>query len=361
MKKAQGSNTVPPLTIGGVDFRPGDRGIVRLPAGSLIDHQTVEMPVHVLRGRRPGPCLVVCAAVHGDEINGVEIVRQLLKHSALKRLRGDLLAVPVVNVPAFLSRSRYLPDRRDLNRLFPGSVRGSLGARLAKVFCDEVLSHASVGIDLHTGAVYRPNLPQIRYSPQANGAKELALAFQPPVVIESDALPGTLRGWMQSKGKAMLTFEGGEALRLNSNVVRSGLRGVIAAMRSLEMLTEKSSRKPEKPHRIVFTDESTWARAPRGGILQPRVKLGQAVSEGMVLGRVGDPFGLTSELVTSTAAGVIIGMTTQCVVDEGDGLFHVALAKNPEHAARRILLHQDGVEDQIAITDEPVDDDPMLD
>lgn len=349
------------LTIGGQDFRRGDRGIVQLPVGSLIDHQTVEMPVHVLRGRKPGPCLVVCASVHGDEINGVEIIRQVLGHSALKRLRGDLLAVPVVNVPAFLSRSRYLPDRRDLNRLFPGSLKGSLGARLAKVFVDEVLSRVDMGIDLHTGAVYRPNLSQIRFSSDAPGAKELALAFRPPVVIESDALPGTLRGWMQSKGKPMLTFEGGEALRLDTHIVRGGVRGVIAAMRSIEMLPGVASKKADKQHRVVFADETSWARAPRGGILLPKVKLGQAVSEGMVLGRVADPFGLASETVTSSAAGVIIGMTTKCVVDEGDGLFHVAFSKNPEQAEKRIQQHHDEYLQNKGIIDEPVDDDPMTD
>ncbi|MEZ5327603.1 MAG: succinylglutamate desuccinylase/aspartoacylase family protein [Verrucomicrobiales bacterium] len=344
------------LTIGGTGFRRGDRGVVRLPIGSLIDHQTLEMPVHVFRGRRTGPCMVVCAAVHGDEINGIEIIRQLINHSALKRLRGDLLAVPVVNVPAFLSRSRYLPDRRDLNRLFPGSTKGSLGARLAKVFVDEVLAHAAMGIDLHTGAVYRPNLPQIRFSPEAPGARELALAFRPPVVIESEARSGTLREWMHRHDKPMLTFEGGEALRLDIHVVRSGLLGVVNAMRSVGMLPEKVSSQQEKPMRVVFTDETSWVRAPQGGILRPGVKLGQAVAEGMEIGRVGDPFGPGGHSVVSSTAGVVIGMTTQTVVDEGDGLFHIAMAKNPEQAERRIKMHQAD-----AIIDEPVDDDPLTD
>ena len=344
------------LTIGGREFRRGDRAVVRLPAGSLIDHQTLEMPVHVLRGRRAGPCMVVCAAVHGDEINVIEIIRQLIKHSVLKRLRGDLLAVPVVNVPAFLARSRYLPDRRDLNRLFPGSLKGSLGARLAKVFADELLVHATMGIDLHTGAVYRPNLPQIRFSSEVAGARELAMAFRPPVVIESDARPGTLREWMHRHDKPMLTFEGGEALRLDINVVRIGLRGIVSAMRSVGMLPDASKHNLEKPRRVVFTDVTSWMRAPQGGILRPNVKLGQAVTEGMVIGRVGDPFSPAAQPVICTTPGVVIGMTTQSVVDEGDGLFHVATAKNPEQAERRIKMHQAD-----AIIDEPVDDDPLTD
>jgi predicted deacylase len=349
------------LTIGGQSFARGQRGVVDFPLGSLINHQVVAMPVHVFRGRRPGPRLLVCAALHGDEINGIEVVRQLIGHKGLRRLTGDLIAVPVINVPAFLDRSRYLPDRRDLNRLFPGSPRGSLGARLAKAFLDEVALPCSHVIDLHTGAVNRPNLPHIRISPSCEGSRALAEAFHPPVVIESAAAQGTLREYLQRKGKAVLTFEGGQALQFDTHSVRVGIRGVISAMRWLGMLKERvgiEATVEKRTRKIVFSDETSWERAPRGGLFKALAQLGQAVSPGMRLGIVADPFSTGSTDVIATNPGVVIGRTDQCIVYEGDGVYHIAVAKNPGQAERRIQRHQEELDPE---EDEPVFDEAMTD
>lgn len=335
------------LVLGGQSFSPGQSGTVELTVGHMIDHQPLSMTVHVMRGRRPGPCLLVCAGVHGNEICGIESLRLLLKMRLLKRLKGDLIAVPIVNMPAFIARSRYMPDRRDLNRLFPGAPQGSLGGRMAKFFVDEVVSHCTHAIDMHSGAVNRPNLPQIRISPNDEEAMELALAFRAPVVIESAVREGSLRETLQSKGIPSLLYEAGEANRLDQAGVRYGVRGVISVMRSLSMLPKE--RKPEftRRSRTVVAEETYWERAPHGGIFSPKTELGRAVKSGEVLGIVADPFGSMEYKVKARESGVIIGCVRDAAVDEGDALFHIAQTHDPVKAERHIQKSSAVIEDSL--------------
>ena len=249
---------------------------VRLPL--LYTHTPVVLSVSVIRGRRPGPTLFVSGAVHGDEINGVEIVRRLLRSPEVKRLRGALIAVPVVNVYGFVRQSRYLPDRRDLNRTFPGSEQGSLAGRLAHAFMQEVVSKCDYGIDLHTGAVHRDNLPQIRAAFKTGEPVEtMAKAFGTPVILNSDIRDGSLREAACELGVPVIVYEGGEALRFDETVIRAGVRGVIGAMRSLEML--RASRNPLSQRRPepVVARSSYWVRAPQSGILRAVLPLGARV------------------------------------------------------------------------------------
>lgn len=326
------------LRIGGVTFRPGEEGTVDLPVGYLINHEKVNLPVIVHRGKRPGPRLCVCAAIHGDEINGVEIIRRLIRLRLLDRMRGDLVAVPVVNVPAFLARSRYLPDRRDLNRLFPGSKTGSLGSRLASAFALDVVYKCSHIIDLHTGSVNRPNLPQIRISSGRLEDLELAKAFGAPVIIKCGTRNGSLRAALRRKKKPALMFEGGEALRLDPVSVRFGLRGVLSVMRHLGMLPREKGAEPaeEERRRVVISSSTYWERAPRGGIFTPLIPLGRAVIEGATLGSVSDPFGNRVTEIKALTDGIVIGRTNEAITDEGDALFHIAITKNPALAERSI-------------------------
>ena len=185
--------TTEPFCINGHNIRPGTRTTIDLPAGRLYTHAPMSIPVHVIRGKRDGPRLFVSAAIHGDEINGVEIIRRLLKLSALRQLRGTVLAVPIVNVHGFINHSRYLPDRRDLNRSFPGSEKGSLAARIAHLFMEEIVTKSTHGIDLHTGAIHRSNLPQIRANLENKETENLAHAFNVPVIISSNLRDGSLR------------------------------------------------------------------------------------------------------------------------------------------------------------------------
>lgn len=334
-----------PLVIGGQEFLPGDKGIVDIPIGSLIDYQPVTMTAHVRRGRKDGPRLLVSAALHGDEIVGVEIIRRLLGMRLLNRLRGTLVAVPVVNMPAFLSHSRYLPDRRDLNRLFPGSGVGSLGSRLAQAFLQEVVEPCSHAIDMHTGATGRPNLPQIRISPGDTEGYDMAMAFHPPVVLESSLRAGSLREAFYSRAKPSILYEAGEAHRIDSDAVRYGVRGVVSVMRHLDMLPrDKKTEVSRQRHRTVVSTLTSWARAPRGGIFTPKVGLGQAVNPGMEIGFVADPFGKHETPITTRVDGVVIGISRDATVNEGDGLFHIAVTQDPAHAERQIQRSDDLLE-----------------
>ena len=350
------NGAAPPLVIGDQSFAPGESGCVNLPVGHLITHEMVTMAVQVYRGRKSGPRLFVSAAIHGDETNGVQIARHLMASRALRRLRGDLIVVPVVNLPAFIARSRYLPDRRDLNRLFPGSANGSFGARLARVFYREVVKKCNYGIDLHTGAVNRPNLPQIRITRSLEGSLELARAFEAPIIIDSAMREGSLRDLAAKSGRTMLLYEAGEALSLDRSAVRVGVHGILSVMRHLEMLPPDRHPRTKRPSVLATT--SAWERAPRGGILTPLIEMGKAVEPGTLLGTVGDPFSPSETQIVSRIDGIVIGRANQAVVDEGDGVFHIASTRNPEKAERQIGEGEQEMEDSY---DRPVFDDPLMD
>jgi predicted deacylase len=345
------------LEIGGLSFAPGSRGVVRLDCGRDISHKIIDFEVHVFRGKEPGPCLFVSAGVHGDEINGIEICRRLLRSKLLKRLRGDLIVTPIVNVPAFVARSRYLPDRRDLNRLFPGSEDGSFGSRIAKLFISEIVDKCEYGIDLHTGASNRTNLPQVRMEIGAEGSRELAVAFGAPVVLAANAPPeGSLRAACNEKGVRVMVYEAGESMRLDAPGVRYGYRGVLSVMRHLEMLPQP--KKKSAPPRTTFCKKSFWVRAPVGGIFRAMMPLGKAVTEASKLGIIGDPLGDREVIVTPKSEGVVIGRTNQATVDEGDALFHVAYSGDIEKAEQRIT--QSG--EQVMVDAEPgLYHDPVID
>ena len=310
-----------PFEIGGVVVNPGERRTIDLPVTDLSTHTPMTMPVQVICGRKPGPKLFVCAALHGDEITGVEVIRRVLKLGALKRLRGTLIAIPIVNVFGFVSLSRYLPDRRDLNRSFPGSVKGSLASRLAHLFLNEIVAKCSHGLDLHTGALHRVNYPQIRGNLDDPEALRMAESFGVPVIINASLRDGSLRQAAADRGVAVVVYEAGEALRFEELSIRAGVKGVARVMRALNMLPVTKRRgKSVEP---IVARSSTWVRAPASGILRASVELGKPVSQGTVLGLVSDPFGERELEVTSPSDGMVIGRTNLPLVHEGDGLFHI--------------------------------------
>jgi len=345
------------LQIGDQKIIPGERITLSLPVGYMISHELVSIPITVTCGKNPGPTLLVCAGAHGDEINGVEIARTLNAMKSIRRkLHGTLIIVPVINMPAFLSRSRYLPDRRDLNRLFPGSASGSLGARLAKVFFDEILKPSTHVVDMHTGALNRPNLPQIRLTDTGNGEMEMARMFAAPVTLTSATRPGTLRDAVAKQGTPLIMYEAGEAMRLDVNSVRFGVRGILGVMHGLGMLP--NHKQPKSTIAPVFCRSSYWERAPRGGIFVPKVKLGRAVNPGDVLGSVRDPFGSGKTPLVAKDAGIVIGRSNLAITDEGDGVFHIALSDNPNRAEARIERNEESMLESL---DRPVRDDPLID
>lgn len=310
------------FTLYGTSVAPGQRAVIELPAAQLYTQTPLNIPVHVINGRRPGPVLMVTAAIHGDELNGVDVIRRLLGAKFLNQMRGTLIAVPVVNVFGFIYKSRYLPDRRDLNRCFPGSENGSLGSRMAWLLKTEVLDKADFAIDLHTGAVHRSNLPQIRANLKNPTTKELATAFGVPVVINSVLSSGTLRDTAEGQGVPMITYEAGEALRFDEYAIRAGLRGVRNVMRHLNMLPPSRSKKPKAEPAIALS--STWVRANTNGVFRPVVALGESLEKGQVLGYINSPFNLDYTEVLSSCAGILIGRENLPLVNEGEALFHIA-------------------------------------
>jgi predicted deacylase len=299
----------------------------------LYTHAPVEMPVHVINGRRDGPRLFITAAIHGDELNGIEIIRRLLNARMMKRLRGSLIAVPIVNVFGVLNQSRYLPDRRDLNRCFPGTEKGSLAARVADLLITEIVNQCTHGIDLHTGALHRTNLPQIRAAMDEPVTASLAMAFGTPVVLNSNLRDGSLREAAAELGIPTLLYESGEALRFDETCIKVGVRGIINVMRTLGMLPQlKKTRVKKEP---VTIRSSIWARAPIGGIVRTHIKLGEQVESGQQLATISDPFGNTETAVVSPYSGIIIGRSNLPLVNEGEALFHVA--KIPKKADAQLV------------------------
>jgi predicted deacylase len=332
------------LTIAGTDVHLGQSILIDIPLPDLYMHTSLSMPVEVIRGRRKGPTLFVSAAVHGDEINGVEIIRRLMKNdSVLKGMKGTLIAIPVVNVYGFINQSRYLPDRRDLNRCFPGSEQGSLAARLANTFMTEVASKCTHGIDLHTAAIHRDNLPQIRADLSNATVEEMAQAFKAPVIVNSNLIEGSLRHASMGFNVPVIVYEAGEALRFNEFAIRAGVKGVIGVMRRLGMLATRARTK--KAIRLPFVARSSaWVRAPQSGIFRMIVPMGAHVNKNDLLGMVAAPYGTvdTEKPVLATYSGVVIGRTNLPLVNEGEALFHIARFNQPGEVADSVdAFHSD--------------------
>jgi predicted deacylase len=318
------------IQIGDRTIEPGSRMTVDLPVANLYTHTPMTMPVHVVNGRRAGPTLFLTAAIHGDELNGVEIIDRVLELSAIKRLRGCLLAAPVVNVFGFLNRSRYLPDRRDLNRVFPGREQGSIAARLAHLVATELVDKSDFGIDLHTGAIDRTNLPQVRGNLTDPDVLRLAEAFSTPIIIDSALRIGSLRHYASTKGVPTLCYESGEALRFDELSIAAGVRGVARVLRELQMLPARARRNARVAP--VRANTTTWVRAPVSGIVRTACLLGEKVEVGERLATVSDPFGEVEVEVTATVPGLVIGRSTSPLVHEGDALFHLARFDNTREA-----------------------------
>ena len=319
-----------PFAIAGVEVAPGARRTVDLPVSALSDHTPVTMSVHVVHGRRPGAVMFVSAAIHGDEVIGVEIVRRLLRVRALSGLAGTLLAVPIVNTFGFLNHSRYLPDRRDLNRCFPGTPEGSLGARLAHIFLTRIVQRSDFGIDLHSAAIQRSNLPQIRLSPGNARLQALGEAFGAPIMVRSKLRDGSLRMAAEASGVDVLLYEAGEGLRFDELAARTGVSGILRVMAELEMISPRSA--PRRNVRPVISDRSSWQRAPAGGLFRAFRATGDMVQAGEVLGAIADPFGVAEVELRAEAAGMVIGRSNMPVVNEGDALFHIADVPRPAQA-----------------------------
>ena len=331
------------LTIGGEKIALGERKKVFLRVAALYDYTDINIPIEVIRGKVDGPTLFISAALHGDEINGVEIAKRVLKRVKADKLKGTLIIIPIVNVFGFNNLSRYLPDRRDLNRSFPGAKKGSLAGRLASIFMKEIVVKCTHGIDLHTGAVHRANLPQIRACLDDPETKVLAKSFGVPVLINSSLRDGSLREAARRKGIPMLLFEGGEALRFEEDVIKSGVKGCMSVIRSLGMLPKLKVQSDKPAKKVFIANDSSWVRAPHSGAFVATRKLGAHVTKGDVLAKISDPFGSEEYNVLAETSGIIIGLTRIPLVNCGDAMFHIATFSNVKHVKSAIELYDEGM------------------
>lgn len=325
---------VEPFIIAGETVAPGTAHDAAFTITTMATGTISTLKVRVLHGSRPGPTVFVSAAIHGDEIIGTAVVQRLAQELDPATLAGTVLLVPVANIFGFISHSRYLPDRRDLNRSFPGSSGGSLAGQLAHIFYREVVGRCQLGIDIHSAAIHRYNLPQIRIAAGDKRLVELAMAFGAPVIIESPLRDGSLRDLAQKNGVAMLLMEAGEALRFDRLSIETGVEGVTRVLAHLGMIEADDGLSavgiPARANRSV------WVRAPRGGVVRMERESGAPVRKGDCLGSVAGLFGEDVEDMVSPVDGIIIGHATLPVVHQGDALFHIAAIDHPERVGARI-------------------------
>ncbi|MEA1902403.1 MAG: succinylglutamate desuccinylase/aspartoacylase family protein [Actinomycetota bacterium] len=314
------------ITVGDVTVKPGRKKRIELPFARVATGSDETLPVAVINGRAPGPHVWLSGAIHGDELNGVEIIRRVMKNLDAKSLKGAVIAVPIVNPLGFMTESRYLPDRRDLNRAFPGSKRGSTAARLAHLFIAEVVSQCSVGIDLHTATNHRTNEPQIRADIDDPDTLRLAKAFSAPFTIHARQRRGSLRKAATDLGATVLVYEAGEAHRFNERSIDTGYVGIMRTLRDMDMVETRLPR--AQP--TQFIRRTRWVRARRGGLAEIRVTLGQVVEKGEPVASISDAFGIRATTVKATETGWVIARTMRPLVNTGDALVHIGAESGPD-------------------------------
>lgn len=331
------------LTIGDTNIHLGGTARIEVPMVKLYTDTNMSMPVFVKRGKRHGPTLFISAAIHGDELNGIEIISRIIQSKYLESLKGTLIAVPIVNGYGVLSQSRYLPDRRDLNRSFPGSKRGSLAGRVADRFLNEIVAKADYGIDLHTGSLHRTNLPQIRANLDDPETLAIARAFGVPVIMNSNLRDGSLRECANDVGAKVILYEAGEALRFDEFSIRAGVQGIIGVMRHLNMLPKSRSKKMFPEPKIARS--SSWVRATDSGFTTHLKALGDLVEEGDVLAEIKDPYGDILDRVLCKNGGIIIGKQNIPLVQEGEAMYHIAHYSSADVVAGYMETMQDELMD----------------
>lgn len=302
------------------EVQPGEKAIVKIPVASLAVGAKIHVLAHVFRSKNPGPTMLVLGGVHGDEINGVEIVRRAVKSGMFDKLEcGNVIAIPVLNVFGFINFSRELPDGKDVNRSFPGTSRGSLASRVASCLSKNILPNIDFGLDFHTGGSSIYNYPQIRVAKNDPASHELALAFSSPYIIKTGLIAKSLRKECTKRNIPMLVYEGGESLRLDEYSIQEGIRGISKVMAHKGL---KKAKKSSGQNSILFND-STWIRASRAGLFVCEVVSGKQVKKGDRLGRITDPYGIKEVNVIASKSGWIYGHNNKPIVNAGEALFHI--------------------------------------
>ena len=316
------------FSVSGIRISEGETREIYLKVSESFLSTAIQIPVTVIRGRQPGPTAYVLAAVHGDELNGADIVRRLIFDIDPEKLSGTLIAIPVVNIPGFLTQSRYLPYHRDLNRFFPGARKGNNAERIAYRLFTEIIQKCDFGIDIHTAASGRMNLPHIRGDMGHPEVRKLARAFGAAIVVDQPGVRGSLRRAATDAGVPTLLFEAGETGRFSRKISMIGLRGVLNVLSALGMWTGGEKNRSEfRPPFQVIVKSSDWVRAEKGGILELAIKPGDLIYKGDLIGSILNPFGKTVTQVRSPTTGIVIGVTTAPLTMPGTGIVHVVRLK----------------------------------
>lgn len=324
-----------PMRICNETIHPGERLSLALPLPELFSCAPIFMPIKVLHGKHAGPTLLITAAMHGNELNGTEIINRLLSSSQIKKLHGTLICVPILNVYGLVNRSRTMPGGIELDRCFPGSANGTHASRVAHVFTQEIFDLADACIDLQTGFMNYTNLPQVYINPNDNAARQMADAFNAPVISHSTCEPGMLRTYAQSQNKPFLMYEAGEAMRFDERAIKVGKKGILNVMRQMGMLSEKETKSTHM--QSLFAEKNIWVRASASGISHSQHHLGQHIKKGEALSVVRDPFGAAGEaVIRSEHEAVIVGMNNLPLVHEGEALFQLAIFPKMAHAAGQL-------------------------
>jgi len=309
------------IHINGVDIKPGHQAQVSLNWYQLPTKTVIEIPVSVFRSSKPGPTLLLLAGMHGDEINGIEIVRRLITRDDIKNpLCGSIIAIPIINTISFLSGSRDLPDGRDLNRCFPGTKNGSLGGRIAYDLMNEIIPQIDFGVDFHTGGAKINNYPQLRCVFTSKTNLELAKQFSPTLILNSPFRDNTLRKEAAKHKKSILVFEGGESSRFDYISINAGINGCLRLMKAQKMIRTEVPNNP-----AVFLKKTTWVRAKSSGIFHTSKVNGAHILKGDIIGMICDPYGEHEEKLIASHDGYIVGINNQPVVNQGDALMHIGI------------------------------------
>lgn len=310
--------------ISGVRVAAGEKREINLKVSESFLAGGITIPVTVIRGHKPGPTAYVVAAIHGDEINGVDIVRRLIFDVNHEKLSGTLIAIPVLNIQGFLVQSRYLPYHRDLNRYFPGNPQGHNAERIAARVFKEIVSKCDFGIDLHTAADGRLNLPHVRGDMSNPKIRALARAFGTTVLLDQKGPKGSLRQEATRAGVPTILFEAGETGKFSRKISVAGLAGVLNVLTEMGMWPKRERKKP--PFQVIVKS-SNWIRAEKGGILDLFVKPGDLVYKDDVIGAILNPFGRTVNRIQASETGIVVGVTTEPLTVPGTGIVHIARLK----------------------------------
>lgn len=309
------------FSIDNMDIFPGEYAMVNLNVGRLPSDTRIDIKAHVYRSKNPGPCVLVLGGVHGDEINGVEIVRRAIEEELFVNLeRGSVIAIPLLNVFGFINFSREVPDGKDVNRSFPGTSRGSLASRVANTLTKKILPYVDIAMDFHTGGASRFNFPQIRYSSADKNAEELAIIFGSKFVIQKSVIPKSFRKTARDMKIPTIVFEGGESTRLDGHSISVAIDGIKKVLSHLDLNHYTMFENQTKP---IMVKKTVWQRAPYSGIFIWSKESGMKVKKGEPIGVLKDPYGNKTIKVSASRNGYIIGHSNASVVNQGDALFHI--------------------------------------